>query len=140
LWKRRYFDPAPHLALPPGAGPALVRGRYLAEGPGHCTECHTPRDKFGGLEVDRWLAGAAVLDGEGAVPNITPSADGLGGWSPADIRYFLESGFTPDFDTVGGIMVKVQENLARLDAADRAAIAAYLKAVPALPGSGSKDP
>jgi hypothetical protein len=32
---------------------------------------------------------------------------------------------------VGGAMVEVQENLARLGDADRAAIAAYLKSVPA---------
>jgi hypothetical protein len=38
----------------------------------------------------------------------------------------------PDYDVVGGSMVAVQENMARLPAADRAAIAAYLKALPTL--------
>ena len=37
-----------------------------------------------------------------------------------------------DFDTVGGSMVAVQENMAMLPAADRAAIAAYLNAIPAI--------
>lgn len=37
----------------------------------------------------------------------------------------------PDFDSVGGSMVEVQKNLAELPAEDRAAIAAYLKAIPA---------
>lgn len=133
LWKRLYLDPSPHLQLPADADPALVRGRYLAEGPGHCTECHTQRNAFGGLVASRWLAGAAALEGEGRVPNITPAADGLGGWSQADIVYYLETGLLPDFDTVGGAMVKVQENLALLSAADRAAITAYLLALPALP-------
>ena len=41
-------------------------------------------------------------------------------------------GFTPDFDTVGGDMVAVQENMAELTVEDRAAIAAYLKAVPGI--------
>ena len=50
----------------------------------------------------------------------------------ADIAYYLESGFTPEFDTVGGSMVAVQEDMAMLSAEDRAAIAAYLKALPAL--------
>jgi len=49
-----------------------------------------------------------------------------------DIVYYLESGFTPDFDTVGGSMVKVQKNMAKLTADDREAIAAYLLAIPAL--------
>jgi len=133
LWKRLYLDASPHLPLADGADPALLRGRYLAEGPGHCTECHTERDAFGGVVPERWLAGAANPDGDGRVPNITPHASALGDWSAKDIAYYLESGFDPDFDTVGSSMVKVQENLARLSKDDRAAIAAYLKAIPALP-------
>jgi mono/diheme cytochrome c family protein len=78
----------------------------------------------------RWLAGAPDLEGEGSVPNLTPHADGLASWSRSDIEYYLESGLDPDYDVVGGSMVAVQENLARLPAEDRAAIAAYLKALP----------
>lgn len=108
----------------------IRRGQYLVEGPGHCGECHTPRDWTGGLQLERWLVGAPDPEGEGRVPNITPS--GLQGWSKGDIAYYLQSGFTPDFDTVGGSMVKVQENMAKLPAEDLEAIAAYLKAIPPL--------
>jgi mono/diheme cytochrome c family protein len=132
LWKRRYLDPEPVVRATPGE-PAVRRGRYLVEGPGHCGECHTPRDRFGGQDRDRWLAGGRYPGGDGRVPNITPHENGLEGWSERDIAYYLQSGFTPDFDMVGGSMVKVQENIARLPAEDLAAIAAYLKAVPALP-------
>ncbi len=132
LWKLRYLDQAPVVQTAPGNA-EVERGRYLAEGAGHCSECHTPRDRFGGLLKDRWLAGAPNPDGEGRVPNITPHADGLSSWSESDIAYYLESGFMPDFDTVGGSMVEVQENMARLPESDRKAIAAYLKSVPARP-------
>jgi mono/diheme cytochrome c family protein len=133
LWKLRYLNPEPHLALPDDASQELLRGRYLAEGAGHCTECHTERDAFGGVRPERWLAGAPNPDGDGRIPNITPDATGLADWSAKDIAYYFETGFLPDFDTVGGSMVKVQENLARLSPEDRAAIAAYLRAIPALP-------
>lgn len=133
LWKRLYLDASPQIELAADAGPQLLRGRYLVEGPGHCTECHTERDAFGGIRLDRWLAGAPNPDGDGQVPNITPDKAGLGDWSTRDVEFYLESGFTPDFDTVGGSMVKVQENMARLPAEDRAAIVAYLQAVPARP-------
>jgi mono/diheme cytochrome c family protein len=91
--------------------------------------------------VDRFLAGAESPEvaeesaGESAehVPNITPHPDGIGDWSETDIAYALESGFDPDFDSFGGPMVEVQENMARLPAEDRAAIAAFLKSIPALP-------
>ena len=130
LWKLLNLDAAPVVAVPAGDA-TLVRGRYLVEGPGHCGECHTPRNWSGGLDRSRWLAGAPNLDGEGSIPNITPDKNGLAKWSQEDIEYYLKSGFTPDFDTVGGSMVEVQENMALLPAEDRAAIAAYLKAVPA---------
>ena len=130
LWKMRYLNQS---AVIKGTAddPVFQRGRYLVEGPGHCGECHTERDAFGGLRTDSWLAGGPNPDGEGRVPNITPHQDGLKSWSAPDIAYYLESGFMPDYDTVGGSMVEVQENIARLPDSDRKAIAAYLKAIPA---------
>ncbi len=131
LWKRRYLDATPVIAAD-ADDPAVLRGRALVEGAGHCGECHTPRDRFGGPDASRWLAGAPNPDGKGRIPNITPGGKALSSWSAADIAYYLETGFTPDFDTVGGSMVAVQENLSRLGPEDRAAIAAYLKALPAI--------
>jgi len=130
LWKLLNLDSDPVVPVADDDA-TLLRGRYLVEGSGHCGECHTPRNWSGGLDRSRWLAGAPNLDGEGSIPNITPDKDGLADWSLSDIEYYLKSGFTPDFDTVGGSMVEVQENMALLPAEDRAAIAAYLKAVPA---------
>jgi mono/diheme cytochrome c family protein len=133
LWKRLYLDSGPVVEAAPSDA-LFERGRYIVESMGHCAECHTPRDRFGGLDEARWLAGADSLDGDGTVPNITPHVDGLASWSEEDIAYYLESGFLPDFDMVGGAMVEVQENLAHLPDSDRSAIAAYLKRIPALPG------
>lgn len=129
-WKRRYLDTDP-LALPASAT-LEDRGRLLVEGAGHCGECHTPRDRLGGLVRERWLAGAPNPEGRGRVPNITPGGKTISEWSAADIAYYLESGFTPEFDTVGGSMVSVQENMSKLSKKDREAIAAYLMALPAL--------
>ncbi|TYC52260.1 c-type cytochrome [Rhodobacterales bacterium] len=141
LWKRLFLDPKPVISEPVGDAapdPELwARGRYLVEGPGHCGECHTSRDFAGGLELSRWLGGAAAPTGEGTIPNITPSEAGLGSWSASDIAYYLESGFTPEYDSVGGEMVHVQENMARLPAEDREAIAAYLTAIPPVANGGN---
>ncbi len=109
---------------------ALRRGQYLVEGPGHCGECHTPRDALGGLMPDQWLKGAPSPDGAGKVPGITPGNADFASWSEGDIATYLETGITPDFDTVGGAMVHVQQNLAKLPAQDLKAIATYLKALP----------
>ena len=130
-WKFLYLNDKPRVT-PAKPDAKVERGQYLVEGPGHCGECHTPRDALGGLEPDQWLAGAPDPEGgKGRVPNITPGGKGVGGWSASDIAYYLETGFTPEFDSVGGSMVAVQKNMARLPAEDREAIAAYLKAIPA---------
>ena len=133
LWKRLYLADQPIVALADGAPDPVVAGRYLVEGPGHCGECHTPRDFAGGMKKGEWLAGAVAAEGPGVVPNITSGKGGIANWSEADIANYLETGFTPNFDSVGGAMVDVQRNMAELTAGDRAAIAAYLKAVPPHP-------
>ena len=130
-WKWRYLSTAPVIEFE-SPGEALERGRDLVEGAGHCGECHTGRDRFGGIIAGRWLGGAANPEGKGRIPNITPAGKNTAEWSTGDIAYYLESGFTPEYDTVGGSMVAVQENMAMLDRADREAIAAYLKAIPAI--------
>ncbi|MBT9383850.1 cytochrome c [Pseudooceanicola sp. CBS1P-1] len=109
--------------------PELERGRYLVEALGHCAECHTPRDALGGLERDAWMAGAATADGKGRVPNLTPAALS---WTQEEIAEYLGSGFTPEFDVAGGEMAEVVQNLSHLSEADRMAIAAYVKALPAV--------
>ena len=112
--------------------PDLIRGQYLVEAMGHCAECHTPRNALGGAKSNAWLAGGPNPDGDGQIPNITPSEAGIGNWSVNEIVEYFTTGFTPDFDVVGGSMVSVQENLAKLPPDDLAAIAAYLKSVPAI--------
>ena len=129
-WKLLYLNEEPRVTLA-SADESVKRGQYLVEGPGHCGECHTPRDMLGGMKTGQWLAGGPNPEGEGRIPNITPAEGGFGSWSAGDIVSYLETGFTPDFDSVGGSMVAVQKNMALLPAEDREAIAAYLKAIPA---------
>ncbi|MGI9408746.1 MAG: c-type cytochrome [Hyphomicrobiaceae bacterium] len=132
LWKLLFMDYEPFKPIA-GASEEVNRGAYLVTGPGHCGECHTPRNIIGGSDSDRAMAGGPDPEGEGTVPNITPHKDGIGSWSNEDIVIALETGLLPDYDTFGGSMTLVQENMAQLTAKDRAAIAAYLKSIPPHP-------
>lgn len=123
-WKRLFLKPG--WVVGGELNEVQARGRYLAEALGHCGECHTPRNALGGPELSRWLAGGPVPAGKGSFPNITPAKLT---WSEADIAEYLKSGFTPDFDSAGGHMALVVENMAHLPQSDRDAIAAYLKIV-----------
>jgi mono/diheme cytochrome c family protein len=130
LWQRLYVD-GRTLAPDTAASASVNRGRYLVEGPGHCQECHTPRNAMGGLEASLAFAGGPAPEGNGYIPNITPDeATGIGKWSRDEIVEALTSGFTPDFDSLGGDMAAVVQNLAHLTPDDRSAIADYLKTIP----------
>ena len=124
LWKLLYLDKD---WITSAEGEEQERGRKLVEAEAHCGECHTPRTALGGLDTARWLQGAPNPSGEGKIPGIAP---GLLDWSATDIAYYLETGFTPDYDSAGGEMASVVRNMAHLAPEDRQAIAAYVKALP----------
>lgn len=127
VWKTLSFRTGKVVEL--GAvSPEVARGQYLVEGPGHCAECHTPRNALGGLKHSRWLAGGPMLDDSGTAPNITPDETGLGGRSAAEIVEALTPSGPVDPHAFG--MAAVRQNLSHLPASDLAAIAAYLKAIP----------
>ncbi|WP_346433064.1 cytochrome c [Breoghania sp.] len=138
LWKLLYLD-GKTFTPDPAASDAVNRGAYLVNGPGHSLRRmpHTA-DFIGGPRMYRFLAGGPAPEGEGVVPNLTPDKNGLGSWSEADIAYALETGFTPDYDTLGGSMTSVQENMVHLPAEDWAAIAAYLKSIPPIATASGK--
>jgi len=133
LWKLIYLDGMPFKADPTRSS-AFNRGAYLVEGPAHCAECHSPRDAFGGIDAQRRFAGGPDPEGKGWVPNITPHEDGIASYSAKDIAYLLETGTTPEFDSVGSTMALVVQGTAKLTPEDRAAIAAYIKSLPPRPG------
>ena len=124
LWKRVFMTP--DWMLEPGDNQKLQRGRYLVEALGHCAECHTARGPLGGLDRAAWMGGAPNPRGKGKIPNLTPAALD---WSERDIAYYLQTGFTPDYDSASGQMASVVQSTARLSPEDRAAMAAYLKAI-----------
>jgi mono/diheme cytochrome c family protein len=139
LWKLLFLHGGPFVA-DASKSAQINRGAYLVNGPGHCTECHSPRNFLGAIVESERFAGGPTPDGKEWVPNITPA--GLQHddppWSEKDIASFLSDGMMPSGDFVGGGMAEVVRNTALLGADDRAAIAAYLASLP--PRQGPKPP
>jgi len=130
-WKFLFLD-GKEFAADPSKDAAWNRGAYLVNGPGHCQECHSPRNVLGGIIGRQRFAGGPDPEGEGWIPNITQ--DGLRGWSVEEIETLLETGENRDHDTVGGSMGKVVGNTSQLSKQDRAAMAGYIKSLPAVEG------
>ncbi len=139
LWKLAFLDGQP-FSPDPSKPVSWNRGAYLVNGPGHCAECHSERNVVGAIIEDRRFAGGPDPEGRGAVPNITPSPTGIGGWTQADLVTLFTTGETPNFDTVGGPMGSVVHNTAQLPEADRQAIAEYLLSLPLKQGYVAPKP
>lgn len=134
VWKFLFLDGKP---FQPDASKdaAWNRGAYLVNAPGHCAECHSPRNFLGGIVESQRFAGGPEPTGDGFVPNITQKSLTL---SQENLVKLLETGETPDGDTIGGEMAKVTSNTGKLGAADREAIATYIRSLP--PVEGPKRP
>jgi mono/diheme cytochrome c family protein len=133
-WKFLFLDGKPFVP-DPAKDAAWNRGAYLVNGPGHCAECHSPRNILGGIVASQRFAGGPEPAGDGFVPNITPKGLSM---SHEELIKLLATGEMPDGDSVGGEMGKVVANTAKLSAEDRAAIATYIKSLP--PVEGPKPP
>jgi len=127
LWKLLFFDDRP-LAPDPSQSAEWNRGAYLVNGPGHCAECHSPRNLLGAIVARRRFDGGPSPTDQGGVPSIRQ--DKLGDWTVDDFVATLTTGDTPDSDRVGGPMVDVVRNIAQLSDADRHAMAVYIKSLP----------
>ena len=137
-WKLLFLPAAPYKP-DPSKSARWNRGAYLVNGPGHCAECHSPRNFLGGIVASQRFAGGPSPDGKGWVPNITPAGLGksvLGNvdWTEKDIASFLGDGMNPVGDFAGAEMTEVIRNTSLLSADDRAAIANYIFTLPPIKG------
>ncbi len=126
VWRELFFWPGTFQPNP--ARPAdWNRGAYLVQGPGHCGECHSPRNILGATEAGASLSGGQVQ--QWLAPNISADPlDGIGSRSVADIVGFLHSGASKTLGVAFGPMSEVvHDSLAYLTELDLHAIAVFLK-------------
>jgi mono/diheme cytochrome c family protein len=129
VWRALFFHPGVYQPDPKRSA-EYNRGAYLIEGPGHCGECHSPRNIFGGTETQKNLAGGKY--GKWLAPNI--SADprwGIGDKSVEDIVTFLKTGSQKTEGVAFGPMAKViHDSLRYVSTADLQAMVVFLKSGP----------
>ena len=126
-WKLLYLDGG-SITSDPSQSAQWNRGAYLVNGPGHCAECHSPRNGAGAIVAGKRFTGRPTPSGLSGFPDITQRK--LEKWSVTEIAAMLETGLTADGDRVGGPMTEVVHNTSQLSAEDRAAMAAYIKSLP----------
>ena len=110
-------------------------GEYLAGPVGHCMDCHTPI--IDGVQHLTLLGRGGyvfhkpfVFEWSAVAANITPHAEGLGGWTDAEIKRAITQGVSRDGRELlpfmpYGLYAKMQES-------DLDALVAYLRSIPPL--------
>ena len=102
------------------------RGAYLVQGPGHCAECHTPRNLFQALDSSQPLAGNLVQDWQ-AYNISSDEVHGIGAWSEAELVSYFSKGHAAGKGVAAGPMGEVVSNsLRHLEQSDLSAMATYL--------------
>lgn len=109
-------------------GALIARGYYLATGIGLCTDCHSPRNEKGEFVAGMHLKGSPIafaptvpMPAWGAA---APAIAGLPTMTEAEAVKFLRTGLKPDGSRPRPPMPEY-----RLNEADAAALAAYLKSL-----------
>ena len=99
------------------------RGAYLAEGLGHCSACHTPRNRFGALIKDAPYDGG---DAEGwHAPALNARSPAPIPWSQEQLVDYLFDGWEEAHGIAAGPMAPVVNHLYDQSEGDIFAIAAY---------------
>ena len=122
LSKDALADLTAHLALPPVAEVSLDFGAHLAS---PCTGCHGPA-----------LSGGPIPGGDPSwVParNLTPSDDGMAGWSFADFEGAMRDGMRPDGTPLQMPMTLVLPYTTNLTGVEMEALWMYLSSLDPLP-------
>lgn len=126
-WNLLFFFPNSTYQYNPDQSPQWNRGKYIVDGLGHCSMCHTPLNTFGAPKTRFYLTGSFV-DGFWA-PNITKyGLESANHYQVANV--FAEGQLVNEAGPVSGPMAEVNHNSLRyLSADDHLAIATYLKTV-----------
>ena len=96
-WKNLFFNPR-RFEPNPAKSEEWNRGAYLANGPGHCVTCHSPRNIFGAIETGKEFTGNNGGGPGGRTPDITAHDLIRKEYTEANLIEALTTGFAPDFD------------------------------------------
>jgi mono/diheme cytochrome c family protein len=107
--------------------PSWNRGSYLVNGPGHCGECHTPRNLIMVRDESRMFAGGPHPEGQGKVPSMRSLIERGRYKDKKDLAIALQFGEEFGYENMAaGGMRQVQINMSKLPQSDIDAIAEYL--------------
>lgn len=132
-WKLLFFRPEDGQPNPERSD-QWNRGAYLAEGLGHCSACHTPRNALGAEQPEQAYRGALVNDWY--APGLTREAEAPVPWTRRELYSYLRRGGSPFHGVALGSMSEVvHRGLNRASDNDIQALAVYFSDLNGDPGN-----
>jgi len=123
IWKNLYFRPG-RFVPDPQQSAQWNRGAYLAEGLGHCSACHSPRNPLGAEVRDRQYAGGSA--GSWHAPALDRSSPSPVPWTVDELAVYMRTGLVERHAIAAGPMGPVVRNLRSVNGDDVRAIAVYI--------------
>lgn len=115
------------------------RGAYLAEGLGHCSGCHSPRNLAGAENTGSDAYSGGVAEGWVA-PALNGSSPAAEPWTADSLFTYLRTGVDGRHGAAAGPMGPVVHGLSRAPEADVRAIATYIASLSADRAGTAKTP
>ncbi|MFJ7567162.1 c-type cytochrome [Herminiimonas sp. NPDC097707] len=130
VWRALYFRPGQY-ANEDKQSVEWNRGAYLAQGLGHCSACHSPRDSFGGTDMKSELGGGMIPVLNWYAPPLNGDKEtSLGNWEVEHLAALMKTGVAPQRSVSGPMAEVVAGSLQHMHKDDAHALAGYLKSLP----------
>ncbi|NIF21849.1 cytochrome c [Candidatus Pantoea multigeneris] len=127
-WNVLFFDSSAY-KVETTKDEAWNRGKYIVDGPAHCSVCHTARNALGGEISGAYLQGGNL--GSWYAPDITPNPHaGIGDWKAGEIEDYLKTGSNGTSVAAGPMAEAVEHSTQYFNKDDLQAIATYLRSLP----------
>lgn len=128
-WNMLFFDNS-GFRPDPSKNAEWNRGKYIVDGPAHCSVCHTARNFLGGEVNNGYLQGGTL--GSWFAPDITPNPHaGIGLWKPGQIEEYLKTGANGSSVAAGPMAEAVEHSTQYFNRSDLKSVAVYLRSLPA---------
>ena len=142
IWKSKYFHPG-RFQPDPARDARWNRGAYLVESLAHCSACHTPRNKLGGEERERYMSGGDA--GGWHAPALNRESPSPRPWDARKLTLYLSTGLVDDHAITAGPMAPVVRNMAHATGDDVESVAFYVTglmegATPSAPPPSATSP
>jgi mono/diheme cytochrome c family protein len=122
-WKKLYLHPGPYQP-DPAHDAVWNRGKYITEGLGHCSACHSPRNAAQAEKRDRHMDGGEAEGWHAYALNERSAAPDA--WTVEAMHAYLRKGWVGDHGVSRGPMAGVTRELAKASDADVRAMSVYV--------------